>query len=198
MLNIVPKIKVYDSEGKLTRAYNNAIKKMIDKIYYVDLEEFDFNEVEKDKSKKLDNLIIKLCDESGLGSKDIYSIILDRFQDEYGVDIDIYNIEESTKSTKKSLKEKAHFMFDVDLVFDILTSVVDYEDWGYEYSEPYVQLKESSLDYEEYILGGCKNLTSYIKDLEKAFNKIWNKGIFTIKPYGYKDEKLILTIDYNI
>ena len=39
MLNIVPKIKVYDSEGKLTRAYNNTIKKMIDKIYYVDLEE---------------------------------------------------------------------------------------------------------------------------------------------------------------
>ena len=59
-------------------------------------------------------------------------------------------------------------------------------------------MKESSLDYEEYILGGCKNLTSYIKDLGKAFNKIWNKGIFTIKPYGYKDEKLILTIDYNI
>ena len=29
MLNIVPKIKVYDSEGKLTRAYNNAIKKMV-------------------------------------------------------------------------------------------------------------------------------------------------------------------------
>lgn len=106
-VEIDAKIQVHDSDGKLTRQYNNAIKKMINIVYDIDLEQFDFDKVATGNCKELDNLVIKLCNQSGLNSKDIYSMLWDRFQDEYGVDFefDIYDIFESTKSEKKTLKE---------------------------------------------------------------------------------------------
>lgn len=83
------------------------LKKMINIVYDIDLEQFDFDKVATGNCKELDNLVIKLCNQSGLNSKDIYSMLWDRFQDEYGVDFefDIYDIFESTKSEKKVLKE---------------------------------------------------------------------------------------------
>ena len=116
MITIEPTIKIYDDEGNLSRAYDKAVDKMIDKTYDIDLEQFDFDEVAKGKSKELDNLVAKLCKESGLGSKDIYTMLLDRFEAEYDVPVDfvVYlgkdwedDFEESKKSTRKSIKESA-------------------------------------------------------------------------------------------
>lgn len=116
MITIEPTIKIYDDEGNLSRAYDKAVDKMIDKTYDIDLEQFDFDEVAKGKSKELDNLVVKLCKESGLGSKDIYTMLLDRFEAEYDVPVDfvVYlgkdwedDFEESKKSAKKSIKESS-------------------------------------------------------------------------------------------
>lgn len=116
MITIEPTIKIYDDEGNLSRAYDKAVDKMIDKTYDIDLEQFDFDEVAKGKSKELDNLVSKLCKESGLGSKDIYTMLLDRFEAEYDVPVDfvIYlgkdwedDFEESKKSAKKLIKESS-------------------------------------------------------------------------------------------
>lgn len=111
-VNIKPTIQIYDSEGNTTKLYNNAIKKMIDTTYDVDLEQFDFDEVANGNCKELDKLVMNLCKKSGLGSKDIYSMLWNRFQDEYDVEFnfDIYSEDEndlfeSKKSTKKILKE---------------------------------------------------------------------------------------------
>lgn len=105
MINIKPTITVYDSDGDLTKAYNRAINKMIDKSYDIDLEKFDFDEVANGSCNEFDELVAKLCKENGLGSKDIYSILLERFEAEYDVDIEYpkYNLfEESKKSIKES------------------------------------------------------------------------------------------------
>lgn len=116
MITIEPTIKIYDDEGNLSRAYDKAVDKMIDKTYDIDLEQFDFDEVAKGKSKELDNLVAKLCKESGLGSKDIYTMLLDRFEAEYDVPVDfvIYlgkdwedDFEESKESARKSIKESS-------------------------------------------------------------------------------------------
>lgn len=127
MITIEPIIKIYDDEGNLSRAYDKAVDKMIDKTYDIDLEQFDFDEVAKGKSKELDNLVAKLCKESGLGSKDIYTMLLDRFEAEYDVLVDfvVYlgdDWEESKKSTRKSLKESDRFD---DLKRDIETLLLD-------------------------------------------------------------------------
>ena len=116
MITIEPTIKIYDDEGNLSRAYDKAVDKMIDKTYDIDLEQFDFDEVAKGKCKEFDDLVTKLCKESGLGSKDIYTMLLDRFEAEYDVPVDfvVYlgkdwedDFEESKKSTRKSIKESA-------------------------------------------------------------------------------------------
>ena len=128
MITIKPTIKIYDDEGNLSRVYDKAVDKMIDKTYDIDLEQFDFDEVAKGKSKELDSLVAKLCKESGLGSKDIYTMLLDRFEAEYDVPVDfvVYlgkdwedDFEESKKSAKKSLKEyKLEFTEDLLKLFD--------------------------------------------------------------------------------
>lgn len=116
MITIEPTIKIYDDEGNLSRVYDKAVDKMIDKTYDIDLEQFDFDEVARGKSKELDNLVAKLCKESGLGSKDIYTMLLDRFEAEYDVPVDfiVYlgkdwedDFEESKKSARKSIKESS-------------------------------------------------------------------------------------------
>ena len=109
MVNIKPTIEIYDSKGDLSKAYNKAINKMIDQTFDVDLEQFDFDEVAKGKCKEFDDLVTKLCKQSGLGSADIYSMLINRFEAEYNLYLfDIYGLdelEESKKTTKKSPKE---------------------------------------------------------------------------------------------
>lgn len=131
MITIEPTIKIYDDEGNLSRAYDKAVDKMIDKTYDIDLEQFDFDEVANGKSKELDNLVVKLCKESGLGSKDIYTMLLDRFEAEYDVPVDfvVYlgkdwedDFKESKKSARKSIKESS------DMV-ERITSEIDKSYW---------------------------------------------------------------------
>ena len=101
----------YSERPKLSREYNRAISKMIDQTYDIDSEQFDFDEVAKGKCKEFDDLVIKLCAKSGLGSADIYSMLLERFIAEYDMDYDVNyvygldELEESKKTTKRSLKE---------------------------------------------------------------------------------------------
>lgn len=95
MVNIEPTIEVYDDEGNLTKTYDKAINKMIDRTYDIDLEQFNFDEVSKDKCKEFDDLVTKLCKESGLGSADIYVMLLDRFEAEYDMYLlDVYGLED--------------------------------------------------------------------------------------------------------
>lgn len=95
MVNIEPTIEVYDDEGNLTKTYDKAINKMIDRTYDIDLEQFDFDEVSKGKCKEFDDLVTKLCKESGLGSADIYVMLLDRFEAEYDMYLlDVYGLED--------------------------------------------------------------------------------------------------------
>lgn len=114
MVNIKPTIEIYDNEGNLLKAYNKAINKMIDQTFDIDLEQFDFDEVAKGKCKEFDDLVTKLCAKSGLGSADIYSMLLERFIAEYDMDYDVNYVygldefEESKKSAKRSLKESKH------------------------------------------------------------------------------------------
>ena len=116
MVNIKPTIEIYDSEGDLTRAYNKALNKMIYATMEVDLSQFDFDEVYKGKCKEFDDLVTKLCKQSGLGSSTIYNLLLERFtdEDEYLMDYDVMytygldELEESNKSAKRSLKESKH------------------------------------------------------------------------------------------
>lgn len=114
MVNIKPTINVYDAYSerpKLSKEYNKAISKMIDQTYDIDLEQFDFDEVAEGKCKEFDDLVTKLCAKSGLGSADIYSMLLERFIAEYDMDYDVNyvygldELEESKKTTKRSLKE---------------------------------------------------------------------------------------------
>lgn len=95
MVNIKPTITIYDENGDLTKAYNKAINKMIDTSFDIDLENFDFDEVADGNCEEFDNLIINMCKKSGLGSKDIYSVLLERFETEYDVEIDydIYGLD---------------------------------------------------------------------------------------------------------
>ena len=94
MVNIKPTIEIYDNEGNLSKAYDKAINKMIDQTFDIDLEQFDFDEVAKGKCKEFDDLVAKLCKQSGLGSLDIYSILLDRFEAEYDIYLfDVYGLE---------------------------------------------------------------------------------------------------------
>ena len=92
MVNIKPTIEIYDDDGKLTKTYDTAINKMIDKTFNVDLEQFDFTEVADGKCEEFDDLVTKLCKQSGLGSDDIYSILLERFIAEYDMDYDVMHI----------------------------------------------------------------------------------------------------------
>lgn len=113
MVNIKPTIEIYDSEGDLTKAYSKAFDKMNDVTMDVDLSQFDFDEVYKGKCKEFDDLVTKLCKQSGLGSSTIYALLLTRFtdEDEYLMDYDVMytygldELEESKKSAKRSLKE---------------------------------------------------------------------------------------------
>ena len=114
MVNIKPTINVYDAYSerpKLSKEYNKAISKMIDQTFDIDLEQFDFDEVAKGKCKEFDDLVTKLCAKSGLGSADIYSMLLERFIAEYDMDYDVNyvygldELEESKKIMKKNLKE---------------------------------------------------------------------------------------------
>ena len=123
MVNIEPTIKIYDDDGKLSKVYDKAINKMIDQTFDIDLEQFDFDEVAKGKCKEFDDLVTKLCAKSGLGSADIYSMLLDRFEAEYDMYLlDVYGLdelEESKKSTKRSLKESHKYNNSISL-FDNL------------------------------------------------------------------------------
>ena len=132
MITIEPTIKIYDDEGNLSRAYDKAVDKMIDKTYDIDLEQFDFDEVANGKSKELDNLVVKLCKESGLGSKDIYTMLLDRFEAEYDVPVDfvVYlgkdwedDFEESKKSAKKSIKESDDNWYKLKVLNEMLDAM---------------------------------------------------------------------------
>ena len=91
MVNIKPTIEIYDNEGDLTKAYNKAFNKMNDVTMDVDLSQFDFDEVYKGKCKEFDDLVTKLCKQSGLGSSTIYALFLTRFtdEDEYLMDYDV-------------------------------------------------------------------------------------------------------------
>ena len=115
MVNIKPTINIYDDEGNLTKAYDKAINKMINQTFDIDLEQFDFDEVAKGKCKEFDDLVTKLCAKSGLGSADIYSMLLERFIAEYDMDYDVNHVygldelEELKKTTKRSLKESHGF-----------------------------------------------------------------------------------------
>ena len=94
MVNIKPTIKIYDDKGNLSKAYDKAINKMIDQTFDIDLEQFDFDEVAKGKCKEFDDLVTKLCKQSGLGSVDIYSMLLDKFEAEYDIYLlDVYGLE---------------------------------------------------------------------------------------------------------
>ena len=90
MVNIEPTIKIYDDEGDLTKAYDKAISKMIDHIYDYDFEQFNFDEVYKGKCKEFDDLVTKLCKQSGLGSDTINYMLLEIFVDEYDMDYDVF------------------------------------------------------------------------------------------------------------
>lgn len=124
MVNIKPTIEIYDSEGDLTRAYSKAFDKMNDVTMDVDLSQFDFDEVYKGKCKEFDDLVTKLCKQSGLGSSTIYALLLTRFtdEDEYLMDYDVMytygldELEESKKSTKRSLKESNYDLINDDLL----------------------------------------------------------------------------------
>ena len=122
MVNIKPTINIYDDEGNLTKAYDKAINKMIDQTYDIDLEQFDFDEVAKGKCKEFDDLVTKLCAKSGLGSADIYSMLLERFIAEYDMDYDVNHVygldelEELKKTTKRSLKESNYDLINDDLL----------------------------------------------------------------------------------
>ena len=59
MITIEPTIKIYDDEGNLSRAYDKAVDKMIDKTYDIDLEQFDFDEVARDIMKEINNLCFR-------------------------------------------------------------------------------------------------------------------------------------------
>lgn len=162
MVTIEPTIKIYDDEGNLSKAYDKAVDKMIDKTYDIDLEQFDFDEVAKGKSKELDNLVSKLCKESGLGSKDIYTMLLDRFEAEYDVPIDftIYlgdDWEESKKSTRKSLKESDDNWYKLKMLNEILDLMAEDE-----YNIPKLTIygKTKWIDLDE---GAIKTLIKYYK-----------------------------------
>lgn len=91
MVNIKPTINIYDDEGNLTKAYNKAFNKMNDVTMDIDLDQFDFDEIYKGKCKEFDDLVTKLCKQSGLGSSTIYALLLTRFtdEDEYLMDYDV-------------------------------------------------------------------------------------------------------------
>lgn len=122
MVNIKPTIEIYDSEGNLSKTYDKAINKMIDQTFDIDLEQFDFDEVAKGKCKEFDDLVTKLCAKSGLGSANIYSMLLERFIAEYDMDYDVNyvygldELEESKKSAKRSLKESNYDLINDDLL----------------------------------------------------------------------------------
>lgn len=122
MVNIKPTIEIYDSEGNLSKTYDKAINKMIDQTFDIDLEQFDFDEVAKGKCKEFDDLVTKLCAKSGLGSANIYSMLLERFIAEYDMDYDVNyvygldELEESKKTTKRNLKESNYDLINDDLL----------------------------------------------------------------------------------
>ncbi len=124
MVNIKPTIEIYDSEGDLTRAYSKAFDKMNDVTMDVDLSQFDFDEVYKGKCKEFDDLVTKLCKQSGLDSDTIYALLLTRFtdEDEYLMDYDVMytygldELEESKKTTKRNLKESNYDLINDDLL----------------------------------------------------------------------------------
>ena len=91
MVNIKPTIEIYNNEGDLTKAYDKAFNKMNDVTMDIDLDQFDFDEVYKGKCKEFDDLVTKLCKQSGLGSSTIYALLLTRFtdEDEYLMDYDV-------------------------------------------------------------------------------------------------------------
>ena len=147
MVTIEPTIRIYDDEGNLSKAYDKAVDKMIDKTYDIDLEQFDFDEVAKGKSKELDNLVAKLCKESGLGSKDIYTMLLDRFEAEYDVPIDftVYlgdDWEESKKSNRKSLKEKKVNYDLVEYEVGVMLNKLGVKGWDFSNEENCEKIEE--------------------------------------------------------
>ena len=184
MVNIKPTINVYDAYSerpKLSKEYNRAISKMIDQTYDIDLEQFDFDEVAKGKCKEFDDLVTKLCAKSGLGSADIYSMLLERFIAEYDMDYDVNyvygldELEESKKTTKRSLKEsKDEYDIKYDLVINALRlcwkADLILEDTYKRYKNKSVKIKNinDAYDFAYTILYGKEN------DMLKAFHELMN------------------------
>ena len=184
MVNIKPTINVYDTYSerpKLSKEYNKAISKMIDQTYDIDLEQFDFDEVAKGKCKEFDDLVTKLCAKSGLGSADIYSMLLERFIAEYDMDYDVNyvygldELEESKKTTKRSLKEsKDEYDIKYDLVINALRlcwkADLILEDTYKRYKNKSVKIKNinDAYDFAYTILYGKEN------DMLKAFHELMN------------------------
>lgn len=184
MVNIKPTINVYDAYSerpKLSKEYNRAISKMIDQTYDIDLEQFDFDEVAKGKCKEFDDLVTKLCAKSGLGSADIYSMLLERFIAEYDMDYDVNyvygldELEESKKTTKRSLKEsKDEYDIKYDLVINALRlcwkADLILEDTYKRYKNKSVKIKniDDAYDFAYTILYGKEN------DMLKAFHELMN------------------------
>lgn len=163
MVTIKPTIKVYDSEGDITRVYHKAVDKMIDKTYDIDLEQFDFDEVAKGKCKELDNLVTKLCKESGLGSDVVNYMLLERFVDEYDMDYDVFYVygldePEDLNESKKSLKE---MKIDDKKLFKIFKE---------KYEELSIFTKKDFEEYREYLYWFDKLI-----DTEYEFNKLAHK-----------------------
>lgn len=184
MVNIKPTINVYDAYSerpKLSKEYNKAISKMIDQTFDIDLEQFDFDEVAKGKCKEFDDLVTKLCAKSGLGSADIYSMLLERFIAEYDMDYDVNyvygldELEESKKTTKRSLKEnKDEYDIKYDLVINALRlcwkADLILEDTYKRYKNKSVKIKniDDAYDFAYTILYGKEN------DMLKAFHELMN------------------------
>ena len=182
MVNIKPTINVYDAYSerpKLSKEYNRAISKMIDKTYNIDLEQFNFDEVAKGKCKEFDNLVVKLCAESGLGSADIYSMLLERFIAEYDMDYDVNyvygldEVEESKMSARKSLKEESE---DYNIKYDMVINALRLcwkadlvsENTYKQYKNKSVKIKniDDAYDFAYTILYGKEN------DMLKAFHEL--------------------------
>ena len=169
MVTIEPTINVYDAYSerpKLSTEYNKAISKMIDQTFAIDLEQFDFNEVAKGKCKEFDDLVTKLCAKSGLGSADVYSMLLERFIAEYDMDYDVTyiygldeleNLNESKKSTRKSLKESDDNWYKLKMLNEILDLMAEDE-----YNIPKLTIygKTKWIDLDE---GAIKTLIKYYK-----------------------------------
>ena len=171
MVKIEQKITLYDKDsGELSRIYNRRIHKMIDTIQDIDLEQFDFDKVESGNCKELDNLVTELCEQSGLGSNDVYSLILDRFEIEY--DIDISKLQDMLDTFKESCKTKNYRILkrkfkeskSNDYKYYVTYAVITLTKDNYEHGADINIENEWDLD----IQGKYKSLKDIIKEVKKV------------------------------